>query len=102
MRAAVGCMPLCFRAIFYQHWRGGYLAGLSSPGRELHDDLKSARSGKLARKSGCKKSSRVYGQCSAEEMQLEVDSRVRRLEYEAESCNFNNIDGAGEKVFVSR
>jgi hypothetical protein len=35
--------------------------GLSVPGSKAYDDLKSARRRTLARKSGGKKSSRVYG-----------------------------------------
>ncbi len=50
--------------------------GLSAPESKVHDDLKSARRRKLARKSENKRSSRVYEQVSAAEMQLEMDSRI--------------------------
>ena len=45
----------------------------------MHDDLKSARRRKLAGESEGKNLRRVYGQGSAAEMQIEMDSRVGRF-----------------------
>jgi hypothetical protein len=69
-------MSLWCRSIFYQFEMVENTVGLSGPGRKVHDDLKSAHRRKRARKSEDKRSSRVYGQGSAAEMQLEVDSRT--------------------------
>jgi hypothetical protein len=60
--------------IFIKLKRVENTVGLSVPRSQVHDDLKSARSRKLVRKSEDRSFNRFNGQKSVAEMQIEMDS----------------------------
>jgi hypothetical protein len=73
--AALGWMSLWYRSIFINIGTANNTVGLIGPDRKAHDDLKSVCRRKLPCESEDKKLSRVYGQGSTAEMQIEMDRR---------------------------